>query len=103
MQAGQIWIASAMLSLFLNQTSAPAPDKPQFCGLYCVEFGEFCQYFSHLFTRIAWFHVLFLTFIHDGKHASFALELLYFDPILFPFDAMTCLLSDFRIYRARMA
>ena len=39
----------------------------------------------------------------DWKHASLILYLLIINPLLLPLDALICVLSDFRDYRAGMA
>ncbi|QHO12662.1 uncharacterized protein DS421_15g508870 [Arachis hypogaea] len=99
--------AMADKDLYVGDEEELVSDDPDVClgdePSSEVEFGGFYQYFLHLFTRTAWFVVLFLILLHDEKYASFALKLLYFDPLLLSFDAVTCLLSDFRNYRARMA
>ena len=77
-------------------------DKSRFRGLSCAYFGGFYQYFSHLFTRNAWFCVHFPILLYDEEHACFTLNLPYFNSLLLSFDAVISVLSNFRNYRLGM-
>ena len=78
-------------------------DKPLFHGLSCAQLSGFYQLFTHLFILFAWFYISFLIMCFDWKHASLILYLLIINPLLLPLDALICVLSDFRDYRAGMA
>ena len=78
-------------------------DKPLFYGLSCAQLSGFYQLFTHLFILFAWFYICLPNYVLWLKTCFFDLKFPIFNPLLLPLDALICVLSVFRDYRARMA
>ena len=78
-------------------------DKPLFHVLSCAQLSYFYQLFTHLFILFAWFYVFLPNFVLRLKTCFLGLIFANINPLLLPLDALICVLSVFRDYRAGMA
>ena len=78
-------------------------DKPLFYGLSCAQLSGFYQSFIHLFIQNAWLYILLPDFVLRLKTCFLSLIFANINPLLLPLDAVICVLSDFRDYRAGIA